>query len=151
MITFEYHTPSRNPVENTRVAEFASSVIWGAGQDVFGPHSTMGVYEDGELIAGVVYHNWHEKSGVMEISGGSRTKRWLQPKVLKALFSFPFEMVGAQMVVLHVSERNTALVQRIKKFGFKGVLVPRLRGREEDGWILTLTDDDWKATAIANR
>lgn len=138
-------------MENTRVAEFASSVIWDVGQDVFGPHSTMGVYEDDELIAGVVYHNWHEKSGVMEISCGSTTKRWLQPKVLKALFTFPFEMVGAQMVVLRVSERNTALVRLLRRFGFKGVLVPRLRGRDEDEWILTLTDDDWKATAIANR
>lgn len=151
MITFEYYTPSRNPEENRRVAEFASSVIWDAGHDVFGPHSTMGVYEDGELIAGMVYHNWHDKAGVLEISGGAVTKRWLQPHVLKAMFNFPFDMVGAQMVVMRVSEKNKPLVRMLKRFGFKGVLIPRLRGRDENEWILTLTDDDWKATAIANR
>lgn len=111
----------------------------------------MGVYEDGELIAGMVYHNWHDKAGVLEISGGASTKRWLQPHVLKAMFSFPFDMVGAQMVVMRVSEKSPALVRMLKRFGFKGVLIPRLRGRDENEWILTLTDNDWKSTAIAKR
>lgn len=151
MITFEYYTPSRNPEENERVAEFASSVIWDDGHDVFGPHSTMGVYKDGELIAGMVYHNWHEKAGVLEISGGASSKHWLQPKVLKALFSFPFDMVGAQMVVMRVSEKDPTLVRLLKRFGFEGFLIPRLRGRDENEWILTLTDDAWRSSAIANR
>lgn len=124
--------------------------IWGADNQ-FGPHSSMGVYDDGDLIAGTVYHNWHESSGVMELSSASTSKRWLQPAVINAMFSFPFDLMGAQMVVLRVSERNTGMVRIAQRFGFDGVLIPRLRGRDEAEWIFTLTDDAWRSNALAKR
>lgn len=149
MITFHYFTPTHNPAMNRKVGEFTAKVIWGRGS--FGPHSSLGVFEDGELIAGMIYHNWDEHSEVMEISGGSTTKRWLQPPVLHALFDFPFRQVGAQMVVMRVSDKDRSLVRLLKRFGFTGVLVPRLRGRHKDEWVLTLTDDCWSKLDIAKR
>lgn len=145
MITCEYSSQTKNPAENIRVGDFVSNEVWGiAGQ--FGPHASMGVYDDGELIAGTVYHNWHPQSGVMELSSASRSKRWLQPHVIRAMFSFPFDLMPAQMVVLRVSERNKVMVSIAKRFGFDGVLVPRLRGRDEAEWVFTLTDDQWLAS-----
>ena len=150
MITARYATPTRSPAENAAVGEFVSREIWGVvGQ--FGPHASMGVYDGDRLIAGTVYHNWHETSGVMELSSASTSKRWLQPKVINAMFSFPFDLMDAQMVVLRVSERNKTMVSIAARFGFEGVLIPRLRGRDEAEWIFTLTDDAWRETPVAKR
>lgn len=87
----------------------------------------------------------------MELSSASDSKKWLQPKIIYKMFNFPFNLMGAQMVALRVSEKNTNMVNIAKRFGFSGVLIPRLRGRDESEWIFTLTDDDWKESRIAKR
>lgn len=150
MIIARYATPNRSSADNVTVSNFVSRLIWGDERD-FGPHSSMGVYEDGTLIAGTVYHNWHESTGVMELSSASTSRRWLQPKVINAMFSFPFDLMDAQMVVLRVSERNKTMVSIAARFGFEGVLIPRLRGRDEAEWIFTLTDEAWRETPVAKR
>ena len=151
MITFEYYTPSFLPEANEAVARFVSGMIWGRSENAFGQHSSMGVFDGNELIAGTVYHNWYPSTQVMELSSASVSKRWLMPKVIYAMFAFPFDMMGAQMVALRVSEKNKTMVSIAKRFGFEGVLIPRLRGRDESEWIFTLTDDAWRDNPIAKR
>jgi RimJ/RimL family protein N-acetyltransferase len=130
------------------VGQFVSHQIWGGNEHVT-DYCSMGVFRDKELIAGTLYHNWQPTSGVIELTSASVNRRWLTRSVIKAMFGMAFDMIGAQMVVLRVSECNTDMVTIAKRFGFSGVLIPRLRGRDEAEWIFSLTDDDWRKSRYA--
>lgn len=106
----------------------------------------MAVFHDGRMVAGTLYHNWQPDSGVIELTSASTDRRWLSRHVVKTMFQTAFDMIGAQLVALRVSERNAGMVEIAQRFGFQGVLIPRLRGRDEAEWLFTLTDDDWRAS-----
>jgi RimJ/RimL family protein N-acetyltransferase len=103
----------------------------------------MGVFEDGELIAGTLYHNYYPDTGVIELSSASISKRWLTKQVIRDMFFTPFTCLGCQLVVLRVSERNIGMCNIARKFGFSETHIPRLRGRDEGEYIFTMTDDMW--------
>lgn len=145
MIDAAYYGPRSTPVENELVGDFVSELIWGNAGHIR-DYCSMGVFEDGALIGGTLYHNWHPESGVIELSSASTDPRWLTRKVIEAMFSLPFDVLGCQMCVLRVSERNERMVRIARKFGFSEYLIPRLRGRDENEFIYTLTDDQWAAS-----
>lgn len=142
MIETIYHSPSASPLPNKTVADFVSTIVFGA-PEMFDKYCTMGVHEDGKLIAGTIYHNYQPNEGVIELTSASTSKRWLTRNVINAMFALPFERLGCQLVVLRVSERNTGMCKIARKFGFDEVYIPRLRGRDEGEFIFTLTDDTW--------
>ena len=131
-----------NPIANQAVGSFVCREV-GIYVEKY---CTMGVFENGDLIAGVIYHNYHPENGVIELSSASISKRWLTKPVINAMFFLPFNRLGCQLVVLRVSERNIGMVKIARKFGFSETLIPRLRGRNEGEYIFTLTDDDWRAS-----
>lgn len=135
--------PRSSPELNTIIGDFVSTVIWGVpGQ--FENYCALGVLDGDILIAGVVYHNHYPDAGVIELSTGSISKRWLTGPVLRAIFALPFDSFGCQLCVIRVSERNAAMLRIAKSVGFTDHIIPRLRGRGEAEHILTLTDDDWR-------
>lgn len=138
-----YFGPQSFPRENALVGEFVSQIVWGAPGGVE-KYCTMGVFDNGALVAGTLYHNWHPESGVVELTSGSTTRRWLTRPVIRAMFHLPFDRLGCQMCVLRVSERNRAMLRIARSFGFDEVFIPRLRGRDEGEFILTYTDDQWR-------
>lgn len=107
-------------------------------------YAAMGFFEDGELIAGVLFHNWHPESGVMEMTAGSSSKRWLNRRTLQQIMSLVFDGFKNQLVVMRVSDRNESMIRIARAYGFSETFVPRLRGRDEGEFIFTLTDDEWR-------
>lgn len=110
----------------------------------------LGVFDNGSLVAAVVYHNWEPESGVIEISAASTSKRWLTREVLHEIFAYPFDRLDYQMVVARVSPNNQTDTGRgatriFRSYGFSEYRIPRLRGRNEDEIIFTLTDDAWRS------
>lgn len=112
------------------------------------PYVTMGVFDKGQLIAVILYNNYQPEAGVIEFHGAGTTPRWLTRPVLKAMFEYPFDQLGCQMVVTRTSERNTRLLRMLTAYGFDHVLVPRLRGRDEGERIFWLTEEDWRANGF---
>ena len=145
MIETVYHSPTASPVQNKIVGDFVSAIVFGA-PDCLDKYCTMGVHQDGKLIAGTVYHNYHPKEGVIELTSASTSKRWLTRQVINAMFALPFDCLGCQLTVLRVSERNTGMCKIARKFGFTETYIPRLRGRDEGEYIFCLTDDQWAAS-----
>lgn|GEM_PF-1231819 len=140
-----------NPADNRDMARWCANRIWpGAGEE-FGHCSTMGVLLDSALIAVAVFHNWQPRHGVIELSAAATSKRWLTGRVLHAMFAYAFEGAGAQIVVSRTSPKDRALGRILKTYGFKTYCIPRLRGRDEDEWIHTLTDDDWRSNQFERR
>lgn len=144
MIGVKYSDIQRNAEFNEAVGDFVSNIIFGE-PGRFERYSTLAVHDNGRLIAGVLYHHFHPRDGVIEMSAGSVDKRWLTRPVLKAMFAVPFDVLQCQLAVLRVSEHNKPMLRIAKAYGFKEFVIPRLRGRDQAEHILTLSDDDWRA------
>lgn len=106
----------------------------------------MLVHDGGDLIAGVVFHDYSPESGVIEMSAAAESRRWLTRPVMKAMHSYVFDDAGCQMAILIVAESNKTMRRIAKAYGYTETLIPRLRGRNEGGAVMTLTDDAWRAS-----
>ena len=130
-----------------QVHDFVSHLIPGCERG-FGPCKALGIQNDDQLVGGVVYHNWNPESEVIEMSAAATTPRWLTRPVLHGIFSYPFDQIGVQLIVLRVSEHDKRLASILKRYGFESVSVPRLRGRDEAEIIYTLTDEKWRSNSF---
>jgi len=138
---------SKTPEIRDGLVQFVGSRIEG-GERGFGECVAMGVIDGDELLGAVIYHNYNPESGVIEISGASTHSRWLTRGVLWAMYNYPFNEIGCQMVVQRSSEKNRmwngrGLQRILKNLGFVETRIKRGRGRNEDELIYTLTDDAW--------
>jgi hypothetical protein len=82
-----------------------------------GPDRTVlqhGGVSRGTFGCRTLYHNWQPDSGVIELTSASTDRRWLTKTVVKAMFHMAFAMIGAQLVALRVSERNTGMVAKLR-------------------------------------
>lgn len=143
MITTQYFSPSADPVENMQVGSFVNGLIWGGGGQVEN-YCSMGVFDGDELIAGTLFHNHYVQEGLMELTSASKSRRWLTKPVIRAMFSLPFDLFDCQICVIRVSSKNDVMLRIARSFGFSEYVIPRLRGRDENEHVFTLTDDQWK-------
>lgn len=127
---------------NQVVGGFVSNCIWG-DPDQLDKYCTMGVFHGGALVAGTVYHNWHPKPGVIELTSASSDPSWLTRPVIRAMFDLPFSLLGARLCVLRVSEHNEVMRRIAQRFGFQETIIPRLRGEDEAECVYTLSASDW--------
>lgn len=116
----------------------------------------MGVYDGDTLLGVVVFHGYEPDAGVLEMTGVSTSKRWLPRHILFEIFSYAFDQVGCQMVVMRVSERNVqwngrGLPRLLKAYGFTSVRIPRLYGRDEDGVLWSLTEEAWRGNGFHHK
>ena len=149
MITAHFHSSQHGPDGNRQAGEFISRLIWGR-PDMFGPHCTVAVAEDGNLVGGVVYHNMDEDAGVIELSGASVSRRWATAAVLKMVYDVAFGLLGCQMVIQRVKADNTVHLTQLRRLGMTENVIVRGAGRDLDLHVFTMTDDDW-ATHPLNR
>ncbi|MGB1215042.1 MAG: hypothetical protein ACPG4X_16870 [Pikeienuella sp.] len=127
------------------VSNFVAAIIPGCERG-FGSCSEIGFHDDeGNLVAGVVYHNWSPETGVIEMSAGSVTRRWLTRERLKTIFAYPFEQIDCRMVVVRTSEKNGRVRRIWKSLGGKEYVIAGLRGPDEAEIIITLDREDWRA------
>lgn len=125
------------------VCDFVNAQI----DESFSPKSCAGVAvadADGNMVAGWIWHNWNPEAGTLEFSGASITAKWMTRAILQELFAYAF--ANAQMVVTRNGADNTRLHRQLAAFGFRRYDIERLFGRDSDGVVWTLTDDDWKAS-----
>lgn len=144
MIEPKFSGPNDDPEFNEAIGDFVSNIIYGRPGRIEN-YCSMAVVDDGVIIAGVLYNNYHPKEGVIEMHAGALSKKWLTRPVLRAMFSHAFDKFQCQLCVLRVSERNKPMLRIAKSYGFQQYIIPRLRGRDEAECILTLSDDDWRS------
>lgn len=129
-----------------RVADWVAAHIDGCGRG-FDECKAIGVVKDNSLVAGIVYHNWCPEFETIEVSGAAVDKRWMTRPVLKGLFGYPFSF--CQMILAQHDADNH--IRRIwKAIGADEYRIPRLRGRTRDGYIATLTKEQWEASRFNN-
>lgn len=136
-----------NPEVNEAIGRFAARIIWGDEVSRFnGAFGTAGVLKDGVLIGAFVFHSWQPENGTIELSFASTDKRWLTRRIIREVFKNCFDVFQCQLVFARTADDNTITRSLGKRYGFKETILPRFRGRDKDEVLLTLTDDDWRAS-----
>lgn len=101
------------------------------------------------LSAVLVFHNYQPEAGVIEVSAVADDARWAQRGVLKEAFSYIYDQLGCQLAAARCDVSNKRVRRLWKAFGARECVIPRLRGRQMDEAILTLTDDAWRASRFS--
>lgn len=79
----------------------------------------------------------------MSAAGGDG---WLTRPVLRAMHGYIFTTAACRLAVMQVSERNFKMRRIAQAYGYRETVVPRLRGPQEAECILTLADEEWRAS-----
>lgn len=108
--------------------------------------SAIGVFDGPTVVGGTAFHNYYPGEGVIEMTSACIDSRWLSRRMIRAIFTYPFDLLECQMVVMRVSSNNSRMLNIAKRFGFNLYTIPRLRGKSEDEVVCTYTDDQWRSS-----
>lgn len=98
-----------------RIAEFVGSALDVSG---FANYTAIGLEEDGELIAGVLYDYYNGASINMHVAA-KPGKRWLNRKFLHFCFWYPFEQLKVKRITGLVPESNMDARKFDENLGFE--------------------------------
>ena len=80
--------------QHERVAQWVGARV---EEDMWGDCKTIGLLEDGVLIAGVVYNLYNGPSICMHVAAVPG-KRWMTREYLQVCFAYPFIQLGCHRV-----------------------------------------------------
>ncbi len=132
------------PVWDKRVAGWVAQQL--GFERGFGKAQALGVVHKDTLVAGLVFHNWEPEHGTIEVSGAAIDRRWMTRRVMNTALDYVFNQIECQMAIAKTDAANRSPVRAIEALGATSHKIPNLRGRGKDGMILTLTDDQWRAS-----
>lgn len=83
---------------------------------------TIGVFDDekgdkGELIAGIVYHDF--KGHMVECSLASNDRRWCQKGIITEMMSYPFKVLNVKRFHATCNKKNKKMRKLFEGLGFK--------------------------------
>jgi len=113
-----------------RIGEFVSEIM---GNDGWSSYQAIGLEEDGELIAGVLFDNYNGASICMHVAA-LPGKRWLTREFLWYCFYYPFMELKVKRVTGLVPESNLVARRFDEHLGFE--LEARLKDAAPDGDVL---------------
>lgn len=132
-----------------RVLRFVEDGIMPFGEGINDPQATtIGVEEDGDLVAGVIYHNYSGAYGTIELSAYSTTRSWTDRSVVRFLFDYPFYQLGCRQVLARHSEHNSRARRIWNALGGIEVRLPKMRSDTEDEIVAILTKQAWETSRI---
>ena len=105
---------------------------------------TIGVLDDqGRFLGGIVFYNWNPDTRVIEMSAAAVNPSWLSRRTLNRIGDFVFHECGCQLLLVYVPENKVNVLRVLAAVGFSFTRIPRLFGRNADGVLCTLADDEW--------
>jgi RimJ/RimL family protein N-acetyltransferase len=135
------------------VSKFVADLIPHAHGRGMPAQASIGVIDaEGHLIAGVVYSNYDRQAGVIEISCAALPgSRWLTRDSLHLIHAYPFDQLDCQMAVARVAADDARALRQLAAYGYAFICIPRMLGRDHDGVLCLLTQEDWKASKFNRR
>jgi RimJ/RimL family protein N-acetyltransferase len=113
------------------------------------PYKAAGIFDNGELIAVVLFENYKSDAGTIEIAIAATTAKWLNWPIISEIADFAFNKLDCQAMIMRSPAENTRVMRILTGLGFDHVLLPRLRGRNSDERFFILTDDNWNSSRLA--
>lgn len=139
-------TDSTDPDMNRAASEWAGRAIWDK-PGAFDLCSTLSVIKDDDCIGVVVFHEWHEDRGTIEISAAGFVG-WQSRRVVNEVFGFCFDAMCCQAVIARTSDLNGNAIANLLRLGFEGYLIPRVRGFDEGEVVFTMTEEAWRKSRL---
>ena len=99
-----------------QIAEWVSIKLGGVYFENF---KAIGVIENNELIAGVVYNNYHEKPPMIEASIASINPKWATKSNLRAFFAYPFTQLNVNRLQAGCSRKSKKNKRFLARLGFQ--------------------------------
>jgi hypothetical protein len=130
------------------VAAFVAQLIPECRERGFGKCRAIGIAdEEGKLLGGLVYRNWHPEFGTIEISGAAVPgTNWFSRRTIQVMHDYPFSGCDCQMLIMTTLADNYIVQRILSAIGYDLHYMKRLAGRHCDGVVCTLTDDQWVAS-----
>jgi len=85
----------------------------------FGPCIAIGVVSGDRLIAGVVYHDYQEQHGTIQLSMAAISPLWATKENIAELLRYPFEQLGCYKVFTAMPADNEKALKVNAHIGFK--------------------------------
>lgn len=107
--------------DKQRINEWAWQKV--GRESPFFPHSkyeALGIEEDGEIIAGVVFDGW-KKDARCSMHCAGVGKRWLTKEFLYICFNYVFNLANCKVIINSVSSDNADSIRFTEHIGFKEV------------------------------
>jgi len=106
------------------------------GGNVFVRGQTIGLAENGELIAGVVYEDFNGRSVTAHIAA-KPGRRWMTKEFLAVIFDYPFNQLKVEKLIGVVPSGNLEARRLDEHFGF--TIEARLKDCHPTGDLLIYT------------
>lgn len=129
------------------VASMVSQQIFGESAG-FERYSTMGIVRGERLIGGVVFHDWQEKYGTVQISAAGMHGRWLTRPVINAVFHFVFDLLGAKVANANSPADNPPSVTMNRGIFANEAVVQHMFGPGVSGHVFTMTEIEWRNSRL---
>lgn len=122
---------------------------WVAGQiphvDEFGPCEAIGVANGDHFYAGVVYHDYQEPYGTIQLSMAAANPRWAKKDVIGQLLKYPFEQLGCYRVWTLTPVSNIMALKVNVHIGFKREAICNSAfGKNKHGVVMRLLKPDYE-------
>ena len=101
---------------------------------------SIGLKQNGEFVAGVIYENWNRRTITCHIAISGR----LTPRYLAVIFDYPFNVCDVKKIIVPVDSTNSKSVNLVEKMGF--IEEARIKDGMADGDMIlyTLAKNDCK-------
>jgi len=101
---------------------------------------SIGLKQNGEFVAGVIYENWNRRTITCHIAISGR----LTPRYLAVIFDYPFNVCDVKKIIVPVDSTNSKSVNLVEKMGFTEEA--RIKDGMADGDMIlyTLAKNDCK-------
>lgn len=127
-----------------RIPHLAVRIPYFDRGNVLGPVRARGVLnEAGDLIAGVVFHNYDPFVKAIEVSCAASTPRWGNREIFRALLSYPFEAAQCVRISAVTPRRATSPRRFLEGLGFKREGSLRNGFGDDAAIVYGLLRDDW--------
>ena len=108
------------------------------------PVLTLGFYDGGRLIGGLVYHNYRPGCDIWWTIY-TADRRWCNRRILRLIFALAFAALGCRRINLLVSRGNIRCLNFVEKLGFKREgLLRAYRPDGGDCFILGMLKSEWR-------
>lgn len=108
------------------------------------PCITIGVVSSDRLIAGVAYHDYQSRYGVIQISMAAISPMWAKGVTIHGLLRYPFEQLNCYMIMASVKLGNNKALKTFKHIGFRQeAVLSHLYGKDQHAAILHMLKPDY--------
>lgn len=101
----------------------------------FGEFTAIGIEQDGEAIAGVVYHHFRpgQYGHDIQLSMAADSPEWARRGIIRALLRYPFVQLGCVRITTLTAKSNDRALRFNEGLGFKyeGALRKGADGRDD--------------------